>query len=602
MKKKLNVKCTFVLFFLLVSIFLTADVQKRNPIAVSPGNDSEASIVWQSCPTFSWSEVSQAASYRVVVFETQSTTASAYEDTALQTQPVINYDIQGPALSWTIPADKSLKPGTTYTWFVQAIDSNGNPLNGWSNGRIFKVEQDIRFIQDEKKLTEVLKENGVDDSTISNILKNLKTQSKQSTGTDTSGSLAYEGDSNTFYGIGAGDISTPGTYNSFFGYSIAINNSGNKNSFFGALAGNNNTTGSHNTALGFSAGSAISTGNYNTSIGCETGPGTGNASFNTYLGNLSGSESVVGNNNTLIGNKSGVQNSGNFNVSIGDSAGYFSTGSNNSFLGSWAGYNNYQGYSNTFVGNEAGYNNRAGYENVYIGRDTGDHNSSGHGNIFLGFNAGYNETGSNKLYIHNSNTTTPLIYGEFDTRILNINGKLGVGTSAPTYQLEVSTTGTGSNIVATRTDGASFQVSAAGGYGYTGTRTDHPVRFTVNSIWKMQLNGSGHYIDMADGGYYNGTWTNASSRKLKENIADLSTDDAMNTLCGLNPVTFNYKTDKEEKLVGFIAEDVPELVSTKDHNSISSMDIVAVLTKVVQEQQKVISDLQERIQKLENKE
>jgi hypothetical protein len=39
----------------------------------------------------------------------------------------------------------------------------------------------------------------------------------------------------------------------------------------------------------------------------------------------------------------------------------------------------------------------------------------------LGYNAGYNETGSNKLYIDNSGTTTPLIYGEFDNQFVKIN-------------------------------------------------------------------------------------------------------------------------------------------------------------------------------------
>jgi len=48
-------------------------------------------------------------------------------------------------------------------------------------------------------------------------------------------------------------------------------------------------------------------------------------------------------------------------------------------------------------------------------------------------------------------------------------------------------------------------------------------------------------------------------------------------------VKFAYKTDKTEKHVGFVAEEVPELVATKDRKGLSSMDIVAVLTKVVQE-------------------
>jgi hypothetical protein len=38
--------------------------------------------------------------------------------------------------------------------------------------------------------------------------------------------------------------------------------------------------------------------------------------------------------------------------------------------------------------------------------------------------------------------------------------------------------------------------------------------------------------------------------------------------------------------VGFIAEDVPELIARKNRKSLSPMDIVAVLTKVVREQRR----------------
>jgi hypothetical protein len=86
-----------------------------------------------------------------------------------------------------------------------------------------------------------------------------------------------------------------------------------------------------------------------------------------------------------------------------------------------------------------------------------------------------------------------------------------------------------------------------------------------------------------------GTWQNASSRAYKENITPLSTKEAINTLEGLNPVKYNYKVDKNEKHVGFIAEDVPDLVAAKNRKSLSSLDIVAVLTKVVQEQQEAIA-------------
>ena len=89
-----------------------------------------------------------------------------------------------------------------------------------------------------------------------------------------------------------------------------------------------------------------------------------------------------------------------------------------------------------------------------------------------------------------------------------------------------------------------------------------------------------------------------SSREYKEQIKTLSVDEAMTTMKDLKPVTYKYKSDKEENHVGFIAEDVPALVSKKDRKGLSPMDIVAVLTKVVQEQQKTISSLSEEMKEL----
>ena len=50
--------------------------------------------------------------------------------------------------------------------------------------------------------------------------------------------------------------------------------------------------------------------------------------------------------------------------------------------------------------------------------------------------------------------------------------------------------------------------------------------------------------------------------------------------------------------VGFIAEDVPELVATKDRKAMSAMDVVAVLTKAVQEQQDTLEEQQRTISEL----
>jgi hypothetical protein len=108
-------------------------------------------------------------------------------------------------------------------------------------------------------------------------------------------------------------------------------------------------------------------------------------------------------------------------------------------------------------------------------------------------------------------------------------------------------------------------------------------------------------IDHRNGAYLStgGVWTNASSRALKQDIRDLSGDAAMCALSELQPVEYAYKLDPKEHHVGFIAEDVPDLVATKERKGLSSMDIVAVLTKVVQEQQKTIEQLQQRLDSVE---
>jgi len=114
----------------------------------------------------------------------------------------------------------------------------------------------------------------------------------------------------------------------------------------------------------------------------------------------------------------------------------------------------------------------------------------------------------------------------------------------------------------------------------------------TNPSYPLQM-GSGAYVSTG------GVWTNASSRKYKTDIKQLTAENAMAALTELKPVEFAYKADSQEKHVGFIAEDAPELVASKDRKGMSSMDVVAVLTKVVQEQQRTIAALSNRLATLE---
>ena len=305
------------------------------------------------------------------------------------------------------------------------------------------------------------------------------------------------------------------------------------------LTGNAWGANEQNTSEGDGAGVA-SNGSYNSFFGYYTG-NKNNGDANTFVGHCAGRENNYGYFNTFIGIYAGWYNIvGSYNNFIGYAAGYVNQGNHNNFFGAEAGRKNTSGKWNIFFGHKAGYSNTTGSNNVLLGYQAGYSNIIGSGNVFLGYQAGYNEKSSNKLYINNSNAVNPLVYGNFSTKIVNINGKLGIGKKAPAYPIHL----------------------ASGARVTTG-----------------------------------GVWTNASSREYKDNIKTLSTQEALNTLEGLNPVKFVYKADRGEQHVGFIAEDVPELVATKDRKGLSSMDIVTVLTKVVQEQQKTIERQQEIISK-----
>ncbi|NND62132.1 MAG: tail fiber domain-containing protein, partial [Flavobacteriaceae bacterium] len=164
----------------------------------------------------------------------------------------------------------------------------------------------------------------------------------------------------------------------------------------------------------------------------------------------------------LYGNTTGIENSANGVYALNDNT----TGSYNSANGARALINNTTGHHNTasgfgaLVGNTTGlyniangarslYLNSTGSRNIAIGYEA-LYNSSGNDNIALGYQSGYNESGSNKLYIENSNSASPLIYGEFDNDVLGFNGDVAIGHQAPGAPLHVANEGTSGvqNIVA----------------------------------------------------------------------------------------------------------------------------------------------------------
>ena len=140
---------------------------------------------------------------------------------------------------------------------------------------------------------------------------------------------------------------------------------------------------------------------------------------------------TTGSANTFIGRAAGYYNTGYYNTFLGDLAGYSNTTGNfNTFLGDSAGYSNTTGNNNNFLGDYAGYYNTTGNYNTFLGDYAGYSNTTGYRNVFLGYQAGYNETGSDRLYIHNSDSTSPLIYGDFNGRTIQINGSLNIADAS----------------------------------------------------------------------------------------------------------------------------------------------------------------------------
>ena len=92
------------------------------------------------------------------------------------------------------------------------------------------------------------------------------------------------------------------------------------------------------------------------------------------------------------------------------------------------------------------------------------------------------------------------------------------------------------------------------------------------------------------------SWITLSSREYKENIRDLGEKEAIAALRQLHASRYNYRHHMGgEEHVGFIAEEVPDIIATKDRKGVKTMDLVAVLTKVVQAQQKKIEELEARL-------
>jgi hypothetical protein len=243
----------------------------------------------------------------------------------------------------------------------------------------------------------------------------------------------------------------------------------------------------------------------------------------------------------------------------------------------------------------------------------------------------------NSTYALTSLGTTDISFGvnNLSTEIMRLQastGNVGIGTTAPLHALDVY----GLDI-------------AVGGIGYSyifmrANGTDSIDMEYTGSYWSLFINGNGVDYDVAnnyfepyssnvascgDAGY---VWTSVyatngtiqtSDLRMKKNVQDLNL--GLSTIMQLRPVSYEWKDGTGGDNIGFIAQEVEKIVpQAVVHDYISPTQIAAakanhkatpeitdpygmkyselipVLTKAIQQQQQMIDELKQEVEKLKN--
>lgn len=209
---------------------------------------------------------------------------------------------------------------------------------------------------------------------------------------------------------------------------LRTNVTGSGNVAIGANALLRNFSGTNNFAIGSSAMQSNTTGISNVAIGSNALLFNTVGNFNVGIGASALQANTAGGSNTGIGLSVMAANT---------------TGSNNTAIGVTALTTNTTGGSNTAIGVNALNLNLSGNFNTAVGRTALNNCSTGSSNVALGYQAGFSETGSNKLYIANTSTATPLIYGDFSTGLLTFHTvDAGTTTIVNTVSLAHQSSGT----------------------------------------------------------------------------------------------------------------------------------------------------------------
>ena len=328
------------------------------------------------------------------------------------------------------------------------------------------------------------------------------------------------------------------------------------NMFLGSGSGAAITTGQYNVALGYNAMLATTTGHSNIAFG-----------FRTLLNNTSGDSNIAIGFRALEANTTGGGN-----IAIGRQAGYqLDTAGGNVVVGNAALASSISTYNNTAIGTSALYNTTQG-DNTAVGASALNNLTTGGQNVGIGSGVGSTTltTGWNNILIGTSSAVT--------TPAAGTNNWINIGN-----QLVSDWSNTGSETIGLNRNTT----------GVAGT--------TALIVGSGASNGNGALLTAA------GVWTNASDRRIKEDIQPLGY--ALDTVMRLKPVAYKMK-DTHLPQIGFIAQDVetvlPEVVvrptnmdDPTQHYTMSYGNMVAVAVKAIQELKAENDNLRQQVAALQ---